>query len=225
MTNGQGTYTRMAVIKSGRTIKSNDLMAEEKIATNDYGEEISKKELQELAVRIRKLSEEKIDQLWFRVGLIYRDSDKDESQDAIDNHRINQIKKSEDKACELTKVLFLRTHLSSVRSALNQIEKEIPYPDVDILDKESFTNENGEEISKKELQELAGRIRKLSEEKIDQLWFKIGFIYKDRDDNKAIPTNLIRKIKETARGAEVGTLSLFDESRIESIKKNLEDLE
>jgi hypothetical protein len=87
------------------------------------------------------------------------------------------------------------------------------------------TNEYREKLFSKELEDWVVRIRNLSKEKIDELWFKIGFVYTSKDNNKALPTENIEQIKDSYEYARSAVLSLFIESPIDSIRKNLNNIE
>lgn len=193
---------------------------------NKYGERLSEAEIHTIANRIRKLSESKIDKLWMSLGFIYKRTQKDyESNDAIDECRINMIKSSDTYAYEMTKNLFVEIHIDLIRKNLDQIEHEPVFNHPDILDNEFFVNEYGEKLSRFELKVIVHRIQKLSNEKIDELWFRVGFIYENKGKNKALHPRQVKKIKETERGAEIEFLKFFDESKIERIKQTLAEID
>ncbi len=89
------------------------------------------------------------------------------------------------------------------------------------------TNEFGEKISEKDLEEFSRRIRKLSPEKIDELWFLCEFIFTDHEKNlKALRNIDIQEIKESLDSAkEVVWSYLLVEVPIEMFKKNLKKVE
>jgi hypothetical protein len=87
------------------------------------------------------------------------------------------------------------------------------------------TNESGEEISEEELTGFAERIRKLSPEEIDELWYLCGFIIEGRGNNKAIRNEDIERINESLDSAKNVVWSLLSESRKEDFRKNLEKVE
>ncbi len=194
--------------------------------TNKYGERLSEAEIRTIASRVQKLPENKIDKLWLSLGFIYKKNQKDyESNDAIDDHHINMIKSSDINAYEITKKLFMEIHIDLIGKTLDQIEREPVFNHPDILDNELFVNEYGERLSRIELKAIVNRIQKLSNEKIDELWFRVGFIYKNKGKNKALHPRQVKKIKETERGAKIEFLKFFDESKIENIKQTLIEIE
>lgn len=87
-------------------------------------------------------------------------------------------------------------------------------------------NEFGEKISEKELKELSQRIRRLSDEEIDELWHSCEFIYTYREEKfKAITQEYINKIKESLESAEDIVWNLVAESHIDNVKQNLSKIE
>ncbi len=195
------------------------------IVTNEYGERLSEVEIHDIANRIHKLPESKMDKLWLSLGFIYKKTQKNyESNDAIDESRVSMIKNSETDAYKMTKELFMAIHLDLIRKTLDQIEHETVFNHPDILDNEFFINEYGEKLSRTELKEIVNKIRSLSDEKIDELWYQVGFIYKNKGKNKALSTWRINEMKKTERGAEIEFLKFFDESKIESIKQTLDKI-
>ena len=47
--------------------------------------------------------------------------------------------------------------------------------------RESIINESGEEIPIEKVYDLADRIRIFTDEQLDELWFKVGFVFSDRE--------------------------------------------
>lgn len=58
-------------------------------------------------------------------------------------------------------------------------------------------NEFGDEITSEDVEEIADKVREMSFEEIDLLWFKCGVIDKDKGGNKALPSFEIEKIKSS----------------------------
>lgn len=87
-------------------------------------------------------------------------------------------------------------------------------------------NEYGERIGEKELKEFAESVRKLSPERIDELWLLCEFIYADREkENKAISNEYIEQIKESLESAKEVVDYLLAETPVELFRKNLEKVE
>ncbi len=87
-------------------------------------------------------------------------------------------------------------------------------------------NEYGEKISEKDLKDFAERVRKLSPEKIDELWFLCEFVYMDHEKNlKALRNEDIKQIKESLDSAKEVVDYLLAETPVEMFKKNLEKVE
>lgn len=86
-------------------------------------------------------------------------------------------------------------------------------------------NELGEGLTNKEISELASRVRKLPEKSIDELWFRLHFIYTEKGQNKAMsPENMVL-IKKSQNGAEILVENLFTEESISDIRRELEKIE
>ena len=91
---------------------------------------------------------------------------------------------------------------------------------------EGKQNEFGEEISDGELTDWANRVRKISDKKIDTLWYLCDYIYSEREDkSRAISQKYIDRIRESLDSARNVVGSLWDECRTEDIKKNLSIVE
>ncbi len=83
-------------------------------------------------------------------------------------------------------------------------------------------NEFGEEISDEELTDWAKRIQKLSDEKIDELWYLCGYIYSKREEKfKAMAQEYIDRIRESLDSAKNVVGNLWDETKTKDIRKNL----
>ena len=70
---------------------------------------------------------------------------------------------------------------------------------------------------------ITERIEKLSEDKIDELFYSCGWIDSAKGNNEALPDFRIEEIRKAQRGELISTF--IEESNIEEIKKNLERLE
>jgi hypothetical protein len=87
-------------------------------------------------------------------------------------------------------------------------------------------NEFGEEISDKELTNWANRIRKLSDEKIDELWYLCGYIYTEKEEKfKAMSQEFLNRIRESLDSAKLVVGNLWVETKTEDIRKNLSIVE
>ena len=87
-------------------------------------------------------------------------------------------------------------------------------------------NEFGEEIAEEELTDWTERIRKLSDEKIDELWYLCGYIYTEREEKfKAMSQEYIDRIRESLDSAKLVVGWLWDETKTEEIRKNLSIVE
>jgi len=83
-------------------------------------------------------------------------------------------------------------------------------------------NEFGEEISDKELTDLTKRVQKLSDDKIDQLWYLCGYIYSEREDKfKAMAQEYIDRMRKSLDSAKGVVGLLWDETKTQEIRKNL----
>ncbi|MEM4097745.1 MAG: hypothetical protein QXS81_03575 [Candidatus Micrarchaeaceae archaeon] len=86
-------------------------------------------------------------------------------------------------------------------------------------------NEYSEKVEEKTINALAKRIKKLSPSAIDELWFRVGFIYADHGKNKAISEESIKEIKSSDKSARIYLLNLFTETKLDLIKRNIAFLE
>ena len=83
-------------------------------------------------------------------------------------------------------------------------------------------NEFREQISEEELTDFSSRIQKLSDKKIDELWYLCGFIILNREKKfKAIRQIDIDSIRENLDSAKEVVWDLIEETPIKEFKKNL----
>ena len=180
-------------------------------------------QIAKLSRQISSMSKEAIDEIYFRVGVIYKETG---DNNALPDDIIMQIKGSESIAYALVEKLCSEKGIAAVTKIVNQVGKLSYLGDArisrKILNSKNFTNLSGEKITKKELEDIAAKIRNLPEEKIDELWAYLGFIYAEKGNNKAIPNTTIKLIKESKENAEYETLSLFDETHITDLVNGLE---
>jgi len=88
-----------------------------------------------------------------------------------------------------------------------------------------IVNEFGEKIFEEELRDFAKKIRELSDEKVDELWFRCGFIISDYEINfKSLREMDIIMIRTSEESAMEVVKSLLLETRKEEFKKHLLDL-
>ena len=83
---------------------------------NEFGEEIYEVDLIEYTKRIRRLPDNKIDELWFKCG--FNISDNGSSFKAIRKSEINKIRKSFDSAKEVVKKLLMETKINEFRKTI-----------------------------------------------------------------------------------------------------------
>jgi hypothetical protein len=74
-----------------------------------------------------------------------------------------------------------------------------------------ITNEFGETITKKEIEEIAKAIQELSVKDIDDLFYKCSWIDSEKGENKALPDWRLHKIKEDLEFARISIRNLFCE--------------
>lgn len=87
-------------------------------------------------------------------------------------------------------------------------------------------NEFNDKINEKELISFSKRIRKLSPEKIDELWYLCDFIIKNhKKDLKAFRSVDLDNINESLISAKEVVWGLIAETPIEKFKKNLSKVE
>lgn len=113
--------------------------------------------------------------------------------------------------------LFRGNHVDSMYREIQEAEDKYK----SAMTRTTETNEFGEIVKRSELKKIAKRIIALPDDMIDELWFRIGFIYAERGTNKAVPDRFIKRIKESMEEAESALDALFTESRIELIRKEL----
>ncbi len=82
-----------------------------------------------------------------------------------------------------------------------------------------------ETITEKEYNDILGRIMKLPEDKIDELWFRVGYIHSNKGENKAIKPSDVKRIKESEDAARSFFVPLFEETHIYRIKTFLDEVE
>ena len=87
---------------------------------NEFGEEISDKELTDWAKRIQKLSDEKIDEFWYLCGYIY--SEREEKYKAIAQEYIDRIREGLDSAKIVVGNLWDETKTKDIRKNLSIVE-------------------------------------------------------------------------------------------------------
>ena len=87
-------------------------------------------------------------------------------------------------------------------------------------------NYKKEVISERELSDFAIRIRNLNDEKIDELWFRCGYIIVDhRKDFKALRQSDIDRIRRNIQSAREVLWNLIIETPIDIFKKKLAEVE
>ncbi|MBN1923988.1 MAG: hypothetical protein JW791_04490 [Nanoarchaeota archaeon] len=83
-----------------------------------------------------------------------------------------------------------------------------------------------QELDYNEIGEFAVRIRKLSDEEIDEVWYLCGFIISDhRSDLKALRDYDIKQIRKSVQGAYGVLEILLQETFVEDFRKNLKKVE
>lgn len=88
------------------------------------------------------------------------------------------------------------------------------------------TNEFGEEVSEETLEEFISRVRKLEDDEIDKLWFEIGFVIRDRnDDMKALRRKDIENIRKDMDSAKTVVWNLLSETPLERFRQELQKIE
>ena len=80
-----------------------------------------------------------------------------------------------------------------------------------------ITNEFGEKITEKEIENISRIIHKLSLEDIDDFWYKCEWIDSEKENNKALPDWRLKKIKEDFEFAKKSVANLFLEAKKETI--------
>lgn len=90
--------------------------------------------------------------------------------------------------------------------------------------KDKITNEFGENISEKELDEITKKIHEFSVEEIDEFWFKNGWVDSEKGDNKALPDWRLKKIKDDLKFAKISISDLFCESKKEEFIQNFKSI-
>ncbi len=83
-------------------------------------------------------------------------------------------------------------------------------------------NEFGEKISETELSKWSSRVQKLSDKKIDKLWYLCKFIISGREKKyKAIRQQDINRIRSSLSSAKEAVQNLIAETRLKEFKRNL----
>lgn len=98
----------------------------------------------------------------------------------------------------------------------------------------SMLNEFDEDISEEQIKSISERILKLSDKKIDELWYRCGFIYdrpkpaiiyEDKNkDLKALYDDALDDIKKWKEESEI-LETFLTETSIKEVLKNLEEIE
>ena len=179
---------------------------------NRYDERLYEKDLQRLVARLRKLSDSTLHSFFSEVG------GNEKGEKAIKAYA-DRIRSSEKEAGRVVVELFGDTEISRIHSALQMCEEEQESRSGNVR------NEFGETLSSNELRDIARRVRGLPDLEIDRLWFKIGFIYSDRGENRAIGPDRVANIKGSENGALTEVVRLFTETKLDTIKRNLDSIE
>ena len=95
---------------------------EQKVITNEYGEEFTNERLKQLARRVRTLSRKDIDELWYRVGWISF-SGREDQQKALPTVVIDSMKKSLNSAKQQVEFLLLETREANFLKNLSVLDK------------------------------------------------------------------------------------------------------
>jgi hypothetical protein len=85
-------------------------------------------------------------------------------------------------------------------------------------------SESGEIIHDHIIKDIANQIRKLPLEKIDEFWFKCGWICSWIGKNKALDQETLEGIKNDQKKAENQVLWLLEESRIKDVQDALKEI-
>ncbi|MDE1825098.1 MAG: hypothetical protein KGH61_02815 [Candidatus Micrarchaeota archaeon] len=93
------------------------------------------------------------------------------------------------------------------------------------MEEPTIVNEFDDSITKREISELIGRIRNLGLGKIDEFWFRNGFVFQDKGSNRAMPKKAIKDFIESDDKAEELLGMLFAETHLEDLRKQLADME
>ncbi|MFT4310332.1 MAG: hypothetical protein ACMXYC_01755 [Candidatus Woesearchaeota archaeon] len=100
-----------------------------------------------------------------------------------------------------------------------------------LIEKDGVLTVKEEKKSDAQLQGLAKRIRLLSDDKLDILWFKCGFIYSDKNlpckskHHKALPQYFIKKIRTSEQEAQDVLCLLLDETPLDMFEHQLKLIE
>lgn len=85
--------------------------------------------------------------------------------------------------------------------------------------------EFNEEIDKEDIEDFTNRILKLSDNKIDELWFNLNWIRSDKGKNKALPKKVINKMRKNIAFAILTVESLLSETYREDFLSELSEME
>ncbi len=88
---------------------------------NEFGEEISSEEVEEIARKIKELGDEEIDHLWFLCGIIYNDRGDNK---ALSEWRINELQKGKGSARQLVNSLLYDVPFGEFIKYLSSLEKD-----------------------------------------------------------------------------------------------------
>ncbi|MBD3209937.1 hypothetical protein GF318_00995 [Candidatus Micrarchaeota archaeon] len=89
-----------------------------------------------------------------------------------------------------------------------------------------FVNEFGQRITEKELKELTERIQRLEDRGIDELWYRCGFVMKDKEkEYRALRQFDMDRLRSGLDTAKKVVLGLFLETKVKEIEENLENIE
>jgi hypothetical protein len=101
---------------------------EEKTITNEFGEEISLAEIQDIARRIRKFEKKQIDDIFFGCGYRERSRGKNRS---LSDKRLEEIKENPQAAFEVIKIIFQETRRDDFFYSFNEKLNLEPHEDID----------------------------------------------------------------------------------------------
>jgi len=91
---------------------------------------------------------------------------------------------------------------------------------------EEAKNEFGEVISDEMFEKISERVRALSDDQIDRLWFLCEYVYSEREQYfKAINKEKLDLIRKDQASTKLGVSLLWDETKTEEILNNLSKVE
>jgi len=85
------------------------------------------------------------------------------------------------------------------------------------------SNEFGEIIDSKFMDKAVKKIRKLPKEKIDEMFYKLGWVDLERGQNKALPDWRLEKIKKEKNSINSFLINLFQETPKKDFIKAIEE--